>query len=201
MGPFGRFVMLAAAIGLTAPAIAQFSDTYTFLQAVKDRDGDKAMGVLNKGALNVINTREATTGETALHLVVKKHDMTWLGFLLGKDADPNLRDRQGNTPLMVAAQTGDAEAARLLLQVGAQVDTPNNSGETPLIRATLNRDLPMATLLVANGANPRTRDTMQGKSAVDYANEDKRGASIARILQTAKPKGPSATVAGPVMPH
>lgn len=201
MGPFGRFVMAAAACALTAPAIAQFSDTYSFLQGVKDRDGDKVMPILNKSGNQVINTREPNTGETALHIVVKKHDMTWLAFLLQKGANPNLKDRQGNTPLMAAAQTGDVDSGRLLIAVGATVDTVNDSGETPLIRAVLNRDVAMASLLVQNGANPALRDTMQGKSALDYAREDKRGTAIVKVLEVAKPKGPSATIAGPSLPH
>ena len=201
MGPFARFVMAGAALALTAPAIAQFSDSFSFLQGVKDRDGDKVMPILNKSGLQVINTRDPNTGETALHILVKSHDMTWLTFLLSKGAAPNIKDRQGNTPLMIAAQTSDVEAARVLIAVGAVVDTANDSGETPLIRAVLNRDVPMTSVLIQAGANPALKDTVQGKSARDYANEDKRGTAVARLLETAKPKGPSATVAGPMLPR
>ncbi|WP_174274902.1 ankyrin repeat domain-containing protein [Sphingomonas bacterium] len=201
MGRIGRFVMLAVATGLTVPAAAQFSDSFSFLQAVKDRDGDKVMPLVNKPGAPVINTRDSNTGETALHIVTKAHDMTWLGFLLQKGAQPNMKDRQGNTPLMVAAQTGDADAARLLIDVGATVDAINNSGETPLIRATLNRDINMVRLLTLAGADPKIRDTIQGKSAQDYAREDRRSTAIAKTLDEIKPRGPSATVAGPARPH
>lgn len=201
MGVSRRFFTIVAC-GLAAaaamPAAAQFSDSYTFLQGVKDRDGDKVMPLVDKPGAPVLNVRDPNTGETAVHIVVKRHDMTWLGFLLGKGAQPDLKDRAGNTPLLVAAQTGDADAARLLIEVGANVNAINASGETPLILAVHARDTVLARVLVANGANPKLRDTIAGKSAADYAAEDSRGAAIVRILADAKPKGPSAVISGPV---
>src|SRR3546814_5220553 len=76
------------------PAAAQFSDSYSFLQAVEKRDGDKATSLLTDNDTRVINTRNPDTGETALAIVVKRRDLTWLRFLLGKDADPSIADRQ-----------------------------------------------------------------------------------------------------------
>src|SRR5688572_10385487 len=37
-------------------------------------------------------------------------------------ADPNERDTQGNTPLMHAAQTGNAEVVQALIDAGAALD-------------------------------------------------------------------------------
>ena len=53
---------------LAAPARAQFSDSYNFLKAVKDKDGGKATEFLDKPGNTVVNTRELDTGDTALHL-------------------------------------------------------------------------------------------------------------------------------------
>ena len=200
MGVRPRFSMLLAlGAGFAAfPVAAQFSDTYTFLQGVKDRDGDKVTPLVNKPGAPVLNARDPNTGETAIHIVVKRHDMTWLGFLLGKGAQPDLKDRAGNTPLLVAAQTGDAESARTLISYGASVNAINGNGETALILAVHGRDTTMVRVLIANGANPGTRDTIAGKSAAEYAAEDSRGAAIVKILAEAKPKGPSAVISGPV---
>jgi ankyrin repeat protein len=199
---FGRRFAMAFAGGLALagamPAAAQFSDSFTFLKAVKDRDGDKALPLLNKPGAPVLNTRDPQTGETALHIVTRGHDMTWLSFLLGRGATPDAKDRSGMTPLMVAAQTGDADAARLLLSGGANPNAVNNNGETALILAVHNRDLATARQLVANGANPDLRDTIAGKSARDYATEDRRGDTMLKVLEEAKPAKPKAQIAGPV---
>ncbi|MGC4251594.1 MAG: ankyrin repeat domain-containing protein [Sphingobium sp.] len=192
----------ALALALLSPvaAQAQFSDAYNFLKAVKDVDGQKAMDLLQRPGSTVINSRDITTGETALHYVIARRDNTWLTFLLSKDANPNLADNRGNTPLMNAVQARFEEGVRTLLTFGAQVDKVNDSGETPLIRAVQLRDLGLVRLLVAQGANPDRRDTLAGMSARDYAKRDGRTPGLVEALDSAKPKStaPSGPVQGPV---
>lgn len=183
--------------GLGVPAAAQFSDGYSFLKAVRDRDGAKATEYLDKPGHPALETHDPSTGETALHIVVRRHDQTWLAFLLGRGAQIDARDRGGNTPLLVAAQTGDPAAVQLLLQAGAGVNTANDQGETPLIYAVQRRDLEMARQLVAAGADPKRRDNLSGKSAADYAAEDRRASAIAKVLTDAHPKALPANVSGP----
>lgn len=194
------FVAMAAlAMAAGTPARAQFSDNYNFLKAVKDKDGQKVTDFIQKPGSTVINSRDVTTGENALHIVVARRDATWLSFLLAKGANPNLTDNDGNTPLMDAVQGRFEEGVRVLLGRNAQVDKTNDSGETPLIRAVQLRDVGLVRLLVAQGANPDKRDTIAGMSARDYAKRDNRTPGLAEALEaaksTAKPTGP---VQGPV---
>ena len=91
-------------LGLALPAHAQFSDSYNFLKAVRDRDGQKATDLLQKPGSTVVNSRDVSTGENALHVVVERRDTTWLSFLLGNGANPNLTDNARTTPLMLATQ-------------------------------------------------------------------------------------------------
>ncbi|KAK0336397.1 hypothetical protein LTR94_008911 [Friedmanniomyces endolithicus] len=171
----------AITLALMAPvaAQAQFSNNYNFLKAVKDADGDKATELLQKPGSTVINSRDVTTGETALHIVIGRRDTTWLNFMLSKGANPNLADNNGTTPLLLAVQ---------------------NRGETALIRAVQLRDIGLVRLLVAQGANADKRDTIAGMSARDYAERDSRTPGLVEALDSAKanaaaPKGP---VQGPV---
>ncbi|SCW62610.1 Ankyrin repeat [Sphingobium faniae] len=192
----------AMALALLSPmaAQAQFSDAYNFLKAVKDVDGQKVTDLLQKPGSTVINSRDVTTGETALHYIIARRDNSWLTFLLSKDANPNLADNRGNTPLMNAVQARFEDGVRTLLTYGAQVDKTNDSGETPLIRAVQLRDVALARLLVAQGANPDRRDTLAGMSARDYAKRDGRTPGLVEALDSAKPKSaaPSGPVQGPV---
>ncbi|MEY3658665.1 MAG: hypothetical protein RLZZ561_1685 [Pseudomonadota bacterium] len=173
-------------------ASAQFSDSYNFLKAVRERDGDKATDLLSKPGTVIIDTRDVSTGETALHIVVKRRDATWLAFLLARGAKADIRDRDGNTPLIAATQIGFVEAADMLLKRRAQVDATNGQGETALILAVQQRDLAMVRLLLAAGANPARTDRAAGMSALDYARRDSRAAVILKLLEDTKPAKPAA---------
>lgn len=175
-------------------ALAQFSESYNFLKAVRERDGTKATEILSKPGTVIVDTRDVSTGESALHIVIKRRDTTWLSFLLARGAKPDIKDADGNTPLILATQIGFAEGADLLLSRRAQVDATNGQGETPLIIAVQRRDVSLVRLLLAAGANPAKTDRATGLSALDHAARDSRAGVILKLLQDAKPAKP---VAGP----
>ncbi len=195
---FSRAAAAVLALAMAVPAGAQsYSDSFTFLKAVRERDGDKATALVNQPGTAVINLKDQASGEAALHIVTRGRDYTWLSFLLGKGARPDIQNGRGETPLSLAAQLGWTEGAELLLSRGAHVDLPNQRGETPLIVAVHNRDVPMVRLLVANGANPKRADHVAGYSALDYAKQDNRAQSIVKILEGTTGAATRAPAAGP----
>lgn len=197
MRHIGLGVAMMLAMGAIAgPATAQFSDSYKFLKAVRDRDGTKVQEAVDQPGSSMINVR-GDDGDAALHIVVKRRDATWLGFLLSKGAKPDVRNTQGNTPLAIAAQMGFSEAAALLVQVGAGVNAANNQGETPLILAVQSRDLATVRLLLGAGANPALADRVAGLSARDYAARDRRSTAILKLIDETKPVKPKGPIAGP----
>jgi ankyrin repeat protein len=116
----------------------------------------------------IINTRDSSNGETALHIVIARRDSQWLAFLLAKGADPNIADNHGTSPLMLATNLGFDDAVSLLVERGAHLDEGNSTGETPLITAVHRHDLVVMRVLLKAGANPDRTDN-SGRSARDYA--------------------------------
>lgn len=196
-----RAAAAAAALLLTAaPAAAQqFSDSYEFLEAVRKADGGKVNTFLQDKGLRILNTKDRTSGEGALHIIAKRRDLTYLRvFLAQADINPNLQDRDGNTPLLLAIESGWEEGTTRLIAAGANVNLANNGGETPLIRAVLMHNEPIVRTLIEAGANPDKADFGGGMSARDYAERESRWPAIAKLLRDA-PKGgkQAAGVAGP----
>lgn len=180
-----RNLMVVAAVMAAAaasPAAAQFSESYNFLKAVRDKDGNKAKEILEKPGNTVVNTRDTDTGETGLHIATRRSDAAWVGFLLQAGASANARDREGNTPLMLATQVRWADGVRIFVTVKAQLDAQNRLGETALQKAVQNRDSFTAKMLIDAGASPDLADN-SGVSARMMANSDPRAAALARLLK------------------
>ena len=184
------FAMIAAAAAvLSTPAMAQMGiDKGTeFIQAVKERDGNKAEELLGDNPKLLINTR-GVDGNTALLIAVARSDDTYTGYLLGKGADPNLSGKGGDTPLIVASRFGFEQGVEWLLASGAKVDATNKMGETALITAVVQRQKPIVRMLLEAGANPDKTDTAQGYSARQYAERDPRARDILNLIEAKKPK-------------
>jgi ankyrin repeat protein len=180
-------LLLPVLLALVAvPAIAQigFSESYTFLKAVRERDGATVDTITSNPSSTAINARDRDSGEGALHIVVRGRDYNWLVFLLSRRARPDIGTSDGTTPLMMAAQIGWREGAEQLLARGANVNVSNSRGETPLMYAVQRNDLPMVRLLLTRGADPNQTDNVSGNSAMDYARQGgARSTSILRALE------------------
>ncbi len=180
------FLLVVTAVALTTiPALAQqgFSESFTFLKAVRDRDGSAVQNLVSNLNPAILNAREPGTGEGALHILARGRDLNWLVFLLARGARADLQSNDGTTPLILAAQLGWLEGAEQLLARGASPDLANNRGETPLIMAVQRRNLALVRLLRGQGADPSQTDNVAGYSALDYARQDRRAAAILRELE------------------
>jgi ankyrin repeat protein len=173
-------------LGFTVPAQAQFSEGYKFLEAVRKKEGDKVESALSSAGSTIVNTRDVTSGETALHIVTTRRDLTWLTFLTSRGANVNARDGQGRTPLQVATNLGWRDGVGLLLTRKANTEVANDAGETPLISAVHRHDVELTKLLLQAGADPDRSDN-SGRSARDYATVDQSSAILAAIKTETKP--------------
>ena len=144
--------------------------------------------MLAEPGTTIVNTRDGSTGETALHIVTNRRDLTWMTFLIDRGANVNLRDARGATPLVAATNLGFVEGVQLLITKGARVDEPNATGETPLIGAVHRRSLALMRALLVAGADPDRNDN-SGRSARDYARlEGTNSALMTEINTSARAK-------------
>jgi len=183
---------------LPLPAVAQQqSEGYKFLQAVREAKNNEVLAMLGRPGVTPVNARDVTTGEGALHIVIKRGDTTYLRYLLQKGADPNLRDGRGNTPMLLAAQLSQADMIPILVAARANPNLANSSGETPLIRAVQQRNIPTVRALIAANANPDQPDNVAGLSARDYATQDTRYPILAKLFADLPKQTRNAAVQGP----
>eukprot|EP01114_Cavostelium_apophysatum_P023321 TRINITY_DN8743_c0_g1_i4.p1 TRINITY_DN8743_c0_g1~~TRINITY_DN8743_c0_g1_i4.p1 ORF type:complete len:2119 (-),score=526.12 TRINITY_DN8743_c0_g1_i4:35-6391(-) len=116
----------------------------------------KIMDVLLKEDVDVNAKTDENT--TALHYLVKS---TWSEefseqiflTLIGKSADINVENNQGETPLHKASLVGNLEMVKLLLDHSADPNIKNKHGETPLHFAVRGGFLEISKLLLRNCAN------------------------------------------------
>jgi ankyrin repeat protein len=96
---------------------------------------------------------------TPLALACENGNAAMVERLLKAGADPNASPK-GDTPLMVAARTGDVETVAVLLAHGATVNTKEpERGQTALMWAVAEAHPAVAKVLVENGANVDARST------------------------------------------
>lgn len=82
------------------------------------------------------------------------------------------RDREGNTPLILAAKSGDIDNVNALLNMGFDINERNYRGRTSLIEASENGHKNVVRLLRNNGADPDLKDK-DGFTALIHAIQQK----------------------------
>jgi ankyrin repeat protein len=87
--------------------------------------------------------------------------------LLEQGEDMGARDKLGDTPLHVAIQEGHTQAARLLIERGADPDA-RGSHWGPLTAAAVRGNVPIVRLLLARGADVNGR-LHPGEQTVEYS--------------------------------
>ncbi|MBR2865792.1 MAG: ankyrin repeat domain-containing protein [Elusimicrobiaceae bacterium] len=101
--------------------------------------------------------------DTLFRAVAKKNFVGVVGMLKG-GVDPNVKNAQGNTPLIISSSLGDSAAVKNLLAYNADVNATNNEGNTALIYAArYNHPNTILVLLSALTMQYKTDLNMQNK--------------------------------------
>lgn len=75
----------------------------------------------------------------------------------------NCRDAEQNTPLHLAAQTGNSSVSEILIEQGAGIDLRNTALQTPLHLAAIYGSPEVLTLIIRKGGDVNSQDN-QGKT-------------------------------------
>lgn len=98
----------------------------------------------------------------------KKGDVKELKKLL-KEINPNIRNKEGETPLHIVAGRSHLEAVKLLLDHGADPNAQTIHGKTSLHEAARWGRVDVVRLLLERGADFKSRDA-EGRTPVDVAS-------------------------------
>ena len=61
-------------------------------------------------------------GKTPLHLAVRRNDADVVEVLLSNKADPNIKERWGNTTLHISTNAGFTAISKLLIDSGCKIN-------------------------------------------------------------------------------
>uniref|UniRef100_A0A8C5KYI7 Retinoic acid induced 14 n=1 Tax=Jaculus jaculus TaxID=51337 RepID=A0A8C5KYI7_JACJA len=106
----------------------------------------------------------------------------------------NLKDLEGNIPLLLAVRNGHSEVTCLLLEHGADVNSRDKSGRTALMLACETGSSHLVEALIKKGADPNLVDSL-GHNALHYSklseNAGIQSLVLSKISQDADLKTPS----------
>jgi ankyrin repeat protein len=162
------------------PNAASETGVTPLMESARSGSVDVVRALLAHGA--EVNVKERDRGQTALMWAVARHHPDVVKILIERGADVHARTRVRNltvmldqgprravktarqdakqiaagasTPLLFAAQTGDAESAGHLLAAGADPNVTAADGNSALVSAIFSGNPAVARVLLEAGANP-----------------------------------------------
>ncbi|KAH8587086.1 hypothetical protein B0O99DRAFT_527429 [Bisporella sp. PMI_857] len=102
------------------------------------------------------------------HLIQMQLACSGKGVAL-EEIDIDLKNDAGRTRLSFAAETGDLEAAKILLNKGASIDMVDEDGQTPLLWAADNGHEALVQLLLDQDARIEAADQIYGRTPLSWA--------------------------------
>ena len=147
----------------------------------------KVAAVLMDWEKTTVESRNAAD-ESPLMLASLKGLLPVVVKLIERGADVN---KPGWAPLHYAATKGHLDVMNVLLENHAYIDAASPNGTTPLMMAAMYGTPSAVKLLLEAGADPALKN-IQGLTAIDFAQRDKRLDSaeiIAAFVRSQQPKG------------
>jgi ankyrin repeat protein len=103
--------------------------------------------------------------------------------------DPNGRDAEGRTPLLIATERQDWKTARRLIDAGAAVDLADKNGSTSLMAAAMHGDSEMFRLLLARSVDFHPdKPCVDGQDLLAFALDGGNSEIINTVLKRLPPE-------------
>ncbi|XVF40773.1 hypothetical protein PTKIN_Ptkin01aG0142600 [Pterospermum kingtungense] len=137
----------------------------------------------NNAGVCQVDPRWESKGWSELHVAIAFDRTEELVGLLRKGRRESLdwKDKEGRTPLHLAASRGNIECAKMLVESGVDKNAQSNDGRTALYRAAANGNRRMVEMLIKMDSDPRICDD-RGRSALDVAR-DKGHEDLVEIME------------------
>jgi len=125
-------------------------------------------------------------GELVRAVTIQRDSL--IDLCLIEHVDPNGRDAQGRTPLLIATSQQDWKTARRLVDAGASVDLADANGFTPLMATAMHGNLKMFRLLLVRTANLHAEaQTNDGRDLLGMALDGDNPEIVEIVLQRLPP--------------
>ncbi|KAK1793099.1 hypothetical protein P4O66_011502 [Electrophorus voltai] len=105
---------------------------YKLLQFVREGSHSQVEKMVQLGVPNLINLTEPAEGTGTLHLASVANDLNIAQFLLSLGAYPNVQDKRGRTPVILATELGYDSMVDLLAKNHANMNVVDNEGKGAL---------------------------------------------------------------------
>lgn len=177
----GHTALVRVLLGANAdPNVPLVSGETPLMAAVDKGHLDAVRALLEHGAN--VNATESRGGQTALMWAVASRHPPIVKLLVEHGADVRARSNGDFTPLLFAAQQGDVESGRTLLQSGADVNDGRRADRmTALMVAAASGHTEFSVVLLDRGADPDLVD-QNGYTALHYAALDAKRAELVKAL-------------------
>ncbi len=165
---------------LSLSTVSAYAATSELADAAMARNALSVRSLLQKKA--DVNAPQVD-GTTALHWAVRYDDLDTADLLIRSGARVSTANREGVTPLQLAAMNGSASMIDKLLKAGADANaalTP--SGDTALMMAARTGTPEAITVLLEAGATVNAKESWGGTTALMWAVSEQHAAAVKLLL-------------------
>lgn len=162
----------------------KYEKNLTLAMSTHEKSENELLGIIiaTPELRNLILQEKSTPlrSEAMLDFIPEKHRNNVQEALL-KEKGVNAKDRNGKTRLHIAANRGDIQTVKLLIEAGADVNATDRFGDTALHNAANMGHIKVVKLLIDAGADINIKNINDSK-AVDHSKRK----DISRLLKQPK---------------